>query len=632
MLLANVVRTSKQVSGTSSRLSKVSVIADLLRQCALEVVDGTAPADEIGLATLYLSGSLRQRRTGIELSSLSEMPTPPDVGVVTLSEFDTVMQHASELAGAGSSRVRTDLFRGLAARLTTPERVLVLGLLRGGLRQGALESVVMTAVADAGGAALVDVRRAVAAQGDLPGVAQALLVDGPGALDLFRLTVGRGVSPMLASSAKSVAEALTKTGPAGVEWKLDGIRAQIHKQGNDILVLTRSLDDITDRVPEVVELISSLPMRSAIFDGELIALHSDGRPKPFQKTGSRAASRVDPMSARTQTPLTAFLFDVLHLDGADLIDEPGSVRRGILETAVPVVHLTPRLRVDDVADSEQLDAASAFAADAVERGHEGVVVKADDATYDMGRRGAGWVKVKPVHTLDLVILAVERGNGRRSGWLSNIHLGARDPHGRFGPEDGFVMLGKTFKGLTDEMLRWQSAELPRHAVGPTDGHVLELHPEVVVEIAFDGVQTSPRYPGGWRCALRGWSGTGRTRWQARLTPSRWWRRCTGHDRSYAAHDRLPGHYRDRTADARRPAQARIGCQGERSPGALLARRRRRRRPTGCPGVPKPDQEVRTPGTASCRDVGMRPRRSSRRRDPVAERRPCGVVRWRLRSR
>jgi DNA ligase 1 len=496
MLVADVVHASAQVSATRSRLSKASVIADLLRQCALEVAEAKAPADEIGLAARYLSGSLRQRRTGIELSALTDLPAPSDVGIVTLSELDTVMQEASELAGPGSSRARTDLLLGLVARLTAPERLLVLGLLRGGLRQGALESLVMTAVADAGGVALVDVRRAVAAQGDLPGVAQALLVNGRGALDLFRLTVGRGAAPMLASSAKSVAEALAKTGPAGVEWKLDGIRAQIHKRGNDIRVLTRSLDDITDRVPEVVELISSLPATSAIFDGELIALHSDGRPKPFQQTGSRAASRVDPTLGRKQTPLTAYLFDILHLDGADLIDEPGSVRRGILETAVPLTSLTPRLRVDDIAEPAQIDAATAFAADAVDRGHEGVVVKADNSTYDMGRRGVGWVKVKPVHTLDLVILAVERGNGRRSGWLSNIHLGARDPNGRFGPKGGFVMLGKTFKGLTDEMLRWQSVELPRHAVGPTDGYVVVLRPEVVAEIAVDGVQTSSRYPGG----------------------------------------------------------------------------------------------------------------------------------------
>jgi DNA ligase-1 len=523
MLLADVARTSNQVSDTSSRLSKVSLIADLLRQCAAQVVEGTAPADEVGLATRYLAGALRQRRTGIELGSLdlsrrsgrsSSRGSPPGAEltaphtpqappadgvvtpVVTLAEFDQVMQRASELAGAGSSRVRADLFLGLVERLTASERSLVFGLLRGGLRQGALESVVMTAVAEAGAVPLTDVRRAVAAQGDLAAVAQALLLAGPGALAEFRLSVGKGVGPMLAGSAKTVAEALAKTGPAGVEWKLDGIRAQIHKQGNDIHILTRSLDDITDRVPEVVELVQSLAVASAIFDGELIALHRDGRPKPFQETGSRAASRVDPGVGRTETPLTPYLFDVLHLDGADLIGEPGGVRREILEKVVPLVHLTPRLQVGDVTEASQVDAATAFAADAVARGHEGVVVKADDATYQMGRRGAGWIKVKPVHTLDLVILAVERGNGRRSGWLSNIHLGARDPTGRFGPPGGFVMLGKTFKGLTDEMLRWQSAELPQYAVGPTDGYVLELRPEVVVEIAFDGVQTSPRYPAG----------------------------------------------------------------------------------------------------------------------------------------
>ena len=506
MLLADVVRTSTQVSGTRSRLAKVSLIGDLLLRCARQVADGTTPAEEIGLATRYLSGALRQRRTGIELTSLyrssssgpsglSELAAS-DTSTVTLLELDAVMQQASELGGAGSSRVRHDLFLGLFARLTAPERELVVGLLRGGLRQGALESVVMSAVADAGGVALDAVRRAVAARGDLAAVAQALLLDGPGALDLFRLSVGQGVSPMLASSAKTVADALAKTGPAGVEWKLDGIRAQIHKQGNEIRVLTRSLEEITDRVPEVVELILSLPVESAIIDGELIALHPGGRPKPFQETGSRTASRLDPVVGRARTPLTAYLFDVLHLNGTDLVDEPAGVRREILEGAVRLPHLTPRLRVDDVTQPDQVEAAAAFSADAVARGHEGVVVKAGNAGYEMGRRGSGWIKVKPVHTLDLVILAVERGNGRRSGWLSNLHLGARDPAGRFGPPGGFVMLGKTFKGLTDEMLRWQSAELPLHATGPTDGYVLELRPEMVVEIAFDGVQTSPRYPAG----------------------------------------------------------------------------------------------------------------------------------------
>jgi len=496
MILADVVRTSNQVALTSSRNAKVTLIADLLRCCARLVADGAAPATEIGLATRYLSGALRQRRTGIELSTFARLPSPAGAASVSISELDAVMQQASEMAGPGSSRARAELFQGLVGKLSADEQDFVLGLLRGGIRQGALESVVMAAVAQAGGASPEDVRRAVATQGDLPAVAQSLLVDGPLGLDLFRLTVGRGVSPMLASSAKSITEALARTGPAAVEWKLDGIRAQIHKQDNDIRVLTRSLDDITDRVPEVVELARSLAVGRGIFDGELIALRPDGRPKPFQETGSRTASRSDPEVARARTPLTAYLFDVLHLDGVDLVEETGRTRREALEAAVPSNQLTPRIQVEDVSDPRELEAAEAFADDCVARGHEGVVVKADDATYDMGRRGSGWVKVKPVHTLDLVILAVERGNGRRSGWLSNIHLGARDPQGRFGPEDGFVMLGKTFKGLTDEMLRWQTAELPRHADGPTDGYVVRLRPEVVVEIAFDGVQASPRYPGG----------------------------------------------------------------------------------------------------------------------------------------
>ena len=248
-------------------------------------------------------------------------------------------------------------------------------------------------------------------------MAAALLRQGPAALSGFTLAVGQGVSPMLAGSAPTVPEALVRTGPAGVEWKLDGIRAQIHKDGPHVTVLTRSLEDITDRVPEVVDAVAAWAVSSAILDGELIALDDDGRPRPFQQTGSRTARRSDPAAARVSVPLTLFVFDVLHLDGRDLLDEPGSVRRSVLEATLPVEVLTPRLAVVDAADPTHVEAAAAFAADALSRGHEGVVVKSDEATYDMGRRGAGWVKVKPVHTLDLVILAVERGNGRRSGWL-----------------------------------------------------------------------------------------------------------------------------------------------------------------------------------------------------------------------
>ena len=511
MQLADLVAVSRDLSATSSRNAKAVLIADLLTRAAQETgasagasrpagpgpgVDGGPGVDEIELVVRYLSGAPRQRRTGIELTHLTVLPPPATVASVTLDEVDAVLQRAADLSGTGSSGARATLFAGLLTRLTADEQRFVTSLLRGGLRQGALESVVLTAVAGAAGAPVAEVRRAVTVSGSLARVASAALREGPQALARFTLTLGQGVSPMLAGSARTVSEALARTGPGGVEWKLDGIRAQIHADGAQVTVLTRSLDDITDRVPEVVDAVAGLGLTSAILDGELIALRDDGRPRPFQQTGSRTASRTDPAAGRLEVPLTLFVFDVLHLDGRDLLDEPGHVRRAVLEATLPPAVLTPRLAVADAGDPGDVERATAFAADAVARGHEGVVVKSDAATYDMGRRGAGWVKVKPVHTLDLVVLAVERGNGRRSGWLSNLHLGAVDPTGRYGEPGGFVMLGKTFKGLTDEMLRWQTQELPRHADGPTDGYVVRLHPRVVVEIAFDGVQASSRYPAG----------------------------------------------------------------------------------------------------------------------------------------
>jgi DNA ligase 1 len=499
VLLAEIVTVSQAVSATSSRNAKTALLADVLKRAAAEPPDATAGGtgiDEIAVVVRYLSGALRQRRTGIELTQLTVLPPPAVAPSVTVMELDTLLQRAADLSGAGSSVARAALFRGLMARLTAEEQRFLTSLLRGGLRQGALESAVLTALASAAGVAAADLRRAVTVSGSLPRVAAAVLREGPAAVSGFTLAVGQGVSPMLAGSAPTVPEALARTGPAGVEWKLDGIRAQIHKDGPRVMVLTRSLDDITDRVPEVVEAVAAWAVGTAILDGELIALDDHGRPRPFQQTGSRTASRGDPAAARVSVPLTLFVFDVLHLDGRDLLDEPGSVRRSVLEATLPPEVLTPRLVVPDPGDPAHVEAATAFAGDALARGHEGVVVKSDAATYDMGRRGAGWVKVKPVHTLDLVVLAVERGNGRRSGWLSNLHLGALDPTGRYGQPGGFVMLGKTFKGLTDEMLRWQTLELPRHADGPTDGYVVRLRPEVVVEIAFDGVQTSPRYPAG----------------------------------------------------------------------------------------------------------------------------------------
>jgi DNA ligase-1 len=310
-------------------------------------------------------------------------------------------------------------------------------------------------------------------------VAEALLADGPAALDRFRLEVGRPVRPMLARPAKDVDEAMERLGEAAIEWKLDGARVQIHRSGSEAAVFTRTLDDVTARVPEVVEAALALPVRTAVLDGEAIALHPGGRPQPFQVTGSRFARQ-----RAGDVHLHLFAFDVLHADGEDLLDRPGAARAARLAELVPEAQRTPRAVVSDA------DAAREFLDDAVARGHEGVMLKALDQPYAAGSRGHGWLKVKPVHTLDLVVLAAEWGHGRRRGWLSNLHLGARDPSG-----EGFVMLGKTFKGLTDAMLTWQTEKLLELETA-REGHVVHVRPELVVEIAFDGVQTSTRYPGG----------------------------------------------------------------------------------------------------------------------------------------
>ena len=320
--------------------------------------------------------------------------------------------------------------------------------------------------------------------GDLPTIAEAALTYGPDGLARFRLTPLRPVKPMLAQSADGVAEALERVGPAAVEWKLDGARIQVHRVGEEVRIFTRNLADITDRAPEVVEAIGSLSTDAIVLDGEAIALRDDGRPHPFQVTMSRFGTKVVVDDLVRATPLSAFFFDCLHADGEDLIDRPARERLAALDEHLPRSLVVPRIETDDEA------AAQAFVEDALARGHEGVMVKALDAPYEAGRRGTGWLKVKPAHTLDLVVLAAEWGHGRRLGKLSNLHLGARDP-----ASGGFVMLGKTFKGMTDEMLAWQTErfqQLETHR----DRYAVHLRPELVVEIAFDGVQTSPRYPGG----------------------------------------------------------------------------------------------------------------------------------------
>jgi DNA ligase 1 len=475
VLLADLVSTSATVASTRSRLAKVDAIATLLRRAA---------PDEIGIAVSYLSGELRQRRPGVGWAALRELPPPAATPAVQLTEVDATFARAARAAGAGSVAARRAELTPLFSRATGEEQRFLVRLVGGELRQGALAGIMADAIARAADVPGAAVRRAAMFAGDLQTVAEAALSSGQAGLDRFRLHLGRPVLPMLAQTAPSIDAAMERVGPAAVERKLDGVRIQVHRDGEDVAVYTRTLDPITDRVPEVVEAVLALPVRSLVLDGEAIALRPDGRPRPFQETASRAATRGDVARLREEVPLTPFFFDVLHLDGADLIDLPGSERYGAIEPILPGRLWVPRLKTEDV------DQATAFFGESIAAGHEGVVVKALGSPYEAGRRGAGWVKVKPRHTLDLVVLAAEWGHGRRRGWLSNLHLGARDPQ-----TGGFVMLGKTFKGLTDQLLEWQTARLQELQVS-SDGWTVYVRPEVVVEIAFDGIQTSPRYPGG----------------------------------------------------------------------------------------------------------------------------------------
>jgi len=484
VLLEELAETSAAVAASPARLAKVERLAACLRRL---------DPDEVHPAVAFLSGELRQRQIGVGWAALRELPAPAEAASLTVAEVDAGFERVGRLAGPGSQAERRLLLAGLLGRATGDEQRFLVRLLSGELRQGALEGVMVEAIARAAGVPGAEVRRALMLRGALGPVAEAALSRGVAGLREFRLQVGRAMQPMLAQTASSIDAALARVGASGaaggapeaaVEWKLDGGRVQVHRDGGQVGVFTRTLDDITARVPEVVEAALALPVGSAVLDGEVIALRPGGRPHPFQVTASRVGSRLDVDRLRGELPLTSFFFDLLHLDGEDLIDRPGGERHAAMAAVLPSPLLIPRIVTADPA------AAEAFLADTLARGHEGVVVKSLAAAYEAGRRGAAWVKVKPRHTLDLVVLAAEWGHGRRRGWLSNLHLGARDPDG-----GGFVMLGKTFKGLTDEMLRWQTERLQQLATGGDDW-VVHVRPELVVEVAFDGLQTSPRYPGG----------------------------------------------------------------------------------------------------------------------------------------
>jgi ATP-dependent DNA ligase I len=477
VLFAEIAQTSTDVAATSSRLKKIERLSSSLARLR---------PDEVPVAVAYLSGGLPYGSIGVGWASVRDMPQPAKQATIELSEVDATLQRVGELTGAGSQAARRKELISLFERMTKAEQGFARDLLTGGIRQGALESIMVDAVARAANVPVARVRRAAMVAGDLGAVAASVLGGGEDALAKFNLQVLTPLQPMLAQSAGDVHEALERIRPASVEWKLDGARIQVHRLDDEVRLFTRNLADVSGRAPEILESVRRLPIRSAIFDAEAIALRPDGRPHAFAMSMSRfgSRSRADLADLREEVPLSWFAFDVLHLDGEDLIDLPAKERIAAIESHLPEEVRVPRIVTADDDEAER------FLEDTLARGHEGVMVKDLEAPYEAGRRGASWLKVKRAHTLDLVVLAAEWGHGRRRGWLSNLHLGARDPE-----TGGFVMLGKTFKGMTDEMLAWQTERFQEIATR-TEGITVYVRPELVVEVAFDGLQASTRYQGG----------------------------------------------------------------------------------------------------------------------------------------
>jgi DNA ligase-1 len=475
MLLSEIVVATQAVAATSSRLQKVALLADVLRG-----LDEPEIAPAIG----FLTASPRQGRVGVGWRGLAGLAVDhADEPALTVLDLDAALDGLAATAGTGSADARRRALEALARRATAHEWDFAARVMLGELRTGALEGVLLDAIARAAERDVAIVRRAAMLSGDLGETARIALGGPAEQLAAIGLRVGRAVQPMLASTAQSVTEALATLGrEASVEYKLDGARIQVHRDGDDVRVYTRSLADVTHRVPELVEAVRALPVERAILDGETLALDDDGAPRPFQDTMARFGSQAAAIALRP------WFFDILHVDGRDLLDEPLRARIETLEAVAGPLRMPGLVTADP-------QAAEDFARAALAAGHEGVMVKDLDSPYTAGRRGRGWVKVKPVLTFDLVVLAVEWGSGRRTGLLSNLHLGARDPEGEFGEPGGFVMVGKTFKGLTDATLRWQTEHFPTIETRRT-AHAVHVRAETVVEIAIDGVQRSSRYPGG----------------------------------------------------------------------------------------------------------------------------------------
>lgn len=471
------MEVADEVAATSSRRAKVAALAALLREL---------DTDEVIPAVGMLLGKPRQGRTGVGWRTLNSVrPDPSPTASLTVADVDTALETLARAGGTGSAAARTDALRGLLGAATASEQDFLTRVLLGDMRTGALDAVVLDAVAEATDVSKVTARRAAMLLGDVGEAARLALAGAD--LTEIGLIPGVPVLPMLAGTAASAAEAVELTGEASVEVKLDGARLQVHRTDGVVRAYTRSLADITARVPEVVALVESLPGGDLVLDGETLRLGEDGRAKPFAETMSRFGRHTEGPAAPLGS-LSTYFFDLLHADGEDLLETPLRRRREMLADRVGP-HLVPgEVTADPAAAQRVLE-------DALAAGHEGVVVKGIESGYEAGRRGKRWLKVKPVLTYDLVVLAAEWGYGRRTGWLSNLHLGARDPEGSYGPAGGFVMVGKTFKGLTDALLRWQTEYFPTIATHETPG-VVWIEPSTVVEIAIDGVQRSTRYPGG----------------------------------------------------------------------------------------------------------------------------------------
>jgi len=475
--LADIVSASREVAATRSRTKKIARFADLLRALSVE---------ELPAAIGFLCGELQQGRLGLGHRALHQVRAElePRASEVTVLELDAVFQALEDLSGKGVASERERLLAALYARLTTEERDFVTRLILGELRQGALESIVLDALAQATKVRPEVIRKAMLFAGNAAEVAVSAFRGGEAELGAFSIELFRPLRPMLAQSAKSAEEAFTRTMPAAIEYKLDGARIQLHKLGDRVAIYSRYGNELSDALPEIVELGRSFAAESLVLDGEVIALREDGRPQPFQVTMQRVGRKLGVAAARSELPLRAFFFDCMYLDRVVFVERSNAERWQALASAVPERARVPRVDVSGAEDAESVLQA------ALASGNEGVVVKSLASLYEAGRRGVGWVKVKPAPTLDLVVLAVEWGSGRRQGVLSNLHLGARDPE-----SGGFVMLGKTFKGLTDATLKWQTEKLLELATERTEW-LVKVRPELVVEIAFDGLQKSSTYPGG----------------------------------------------------------------------------------------------------------------------------------------